>query len=65
MDQRLSSNRSGRAHLSEINLLKICGILSGYDNWEGINDFGITILDFLKAICEFGNCISSSDMIVR
>ncbi|EKO3663972.1 transposase family protein [Vibrio metschnikovii] len=41
--------------LSDIILLTFCGVLSGYDTWEGINDFGATRLDFLKAIGEFEN----------
>ncbi|KYN25413.1 hypothetical protein AUQ44_07435 [Vibrio cidicii] len=49
--------------LSDIILLTICGVLSGYDTWEGINDFGVTRLGFLKAIDEFENGVPSSDTI--
>ncbi len=34
--------------LSDFISLTICGVLSGFDTWEYINDFGESRTDFLK-----------------
>lgn len=51
--------------LSDIILLTICGVLSGFDTWEGICDFGESRTDFLKSLGDFKNGIPSSDTIAR
>ncbi|EKO3580764.1 ISAs1 family transposase, partial [Vibrio metschnikovii] len=51
--------------LSDIILLTICGVLSGFDTWEGICDFGESRTDFLKSLGDFENGIPSSDTIAR
>lgn len=51
--------------LSDIILLTICGVLSGYDTWEGISDFGHHRLDFLKKFGDFVEGIPSADTIAR
>lgn len=51
--------------LSDIILLTICGVLSGHDGWDGINDFGKLRLDFLKNYGDFSSGIPSSDTIAR
>lgn len=49
--------------LSDIIFLTIYGVLSGYDTWEGVNDFGVTRLGFLEAIGDFENGVPSADTI--
>lgn len=49
--------------LSDIILLTICGVLSGFDTWEGPCDFGESRLDFLKSLGDFENGIPSSDTV--
>lgn len=51
--------------LSDIILLTICDVLSGFDTWEGICDFGESRTDFLKSSGDFENGILSSDTITR
>ncbi|EGR0202218.1 ISAs1 family transposase [Vibrio parahaemolyticus] len=51
--------------LSDIILLTICGVLSGFDTWEGISDFGESRIDFLTSLGDFKNGIPSSDTIAR
>ncbi|MDW2312746.1 ISAs1 family transposase [Vibrio sp. 1075] len=51
--------------LSDIILLTICGVLSGFDTWEGICDFGESRSDFLNSLGNFDNGIPSSDTIAR
>ncbi len=51
--------------LSDIILLTICGVLSGFDTWEGICDFGESRTDFLKSLGDYENGIPLSDTIAR
>ncbi|RND30156.1 transposase family protein [Vibrio cholerae] len=51
--------------LSDIIILIICGVLSAYDTWEGVNDLGVTRLGFLKAIGEFENSVPPPDTIAQ
>lgn len=51
--------------LSDIISLTICSVLSGFDTWEGICDFGENRTDFLKSLGSFENGIPSSDTIAR
>ncbi|EKO3895932.1 transposase family protein [Vibrio metschnikovii] len=39
--------------LSDIILLTICGVLSAYDTWVQINDFGSKRVDALATHCQF------------
>ena len=49
--------------LSDIILLTVCGVLSGFDTWEGISDFGSARIDFLRKLGSFENGILSADTI--
>lgn len=40
-------------------------MLSGFDIWDGICDFGESRTDFLKSLGDFENGIPSSDTIAR
>ncbi|WP_278027888.1 transposase family protein [Vibrio vulnificus] len=51
--------------LSDINLLTICGVLSGHNGWDGIIDFGNARLDFLKRYGHFEAGIPSADRLSR
>jgi predicted transposase YbfD/YdcC len=51
--------------LSDIILLTVCGVLSGFDTWEGISDFGSARIDFLRKLGSFENGIPSADTIAR
>ncbi|WP_172820497.1 transposase family protein, partial [Escherichia coli] len=42
--------------LSDILLLTICAVISGAEDWEDIEDFGETHLDFLKQYGDFWIC---------
>jgi len=50
--------------LSDVILLTICSVLSGFDTWEGIFDFGESRGEFLKSLGDFKNGIPSADTIV-
>ena len=51
--------------LSDIILLTVCGVLSGFDTWEGIRDFGSARIDFLRKLGHFENGIPSADTVAR
>ena len=51
--------------LSDILLLTICAVISGAEDWEDIEDFGETHLDFLKQYGDFDNGIPVHDTIAR
>ncbi len=51
--------------LSDILLLTICAVISGAEDWEDIEDFGETHLDFLKQYGDFENGIPVHDTIAR
>lgn len=51
--------------LSDIILLTVCGVLSGFDSWEGIHDFGVSRTDFLSKLGDFESGIPSADTIAR
>ncbi|EJB8452837.1 transposase family protein [Vibrio parahaemolyticus] len=51
--------------LSNIILLIVCGVLSGFDSWEGIRDFGVARTDFLSELGDFESGPPSADTIAR
>ncbi len=51
--------------MSDILLLTICAVISGAEDWEDIEDFGETHLDFLKQYGDFENGIPVHDTIAR
>ncbi len=51
--------------LSDILLLTICAVIPGAEDYEDIEDFGETHLDFLKQYGDFENDIPVHDTIAR
>ncbi|EGV27901.1 transposase IS4 family protein [Thiorhodococcus drewsii AZ1] len=51
--------------LKEILLLTVCGVLSGADGWEAIEQFGEAKLEWLRRFCPFENGIPSHDRIAN
>lgn len=49
----------------EILLVTLCGVISGADGWEDIEEYGESKLDFLRKILPFKNGIPSDDTLRR
>ncbi len=62
-DPRIDRNK--RHELLDIVLVVICGMLSGADGWEAIEEFGKEKLTWLRQFGSFANGVPSHDCIAR
>jgi len=62
-DPRIDRNK--RHELLDIVLVVICGVLSGADGWEAIEEFGKEKLAWLRQFGSFANGVPSHDCIAR
>ena len=57
------AERNKRHALLDIVLLTMCGVVSGAEGWEAIEDFGQEKLDWLRRFARFENGVPSHDCI--
>ena len=62
-DPRIDRNK--RHNLLDIVLLVICGVTSGAEGWEAIEEFGKEKLEWLRRFAPFANGVPSHDCIAR